>query len=331
MAKKKEDIAVEEKKKKGELTAISVADIIGKPRKVISVSPRLDIALSGGVPEGIFGIISGKPKLGKSTLALNLAANAQKIGKKVYYFDIEARLQEKNLKGIEGLDLSPAKFQIFRSEQGSIYSAEEFLMKAEDLLKTEPNIVVILDSSSSLCSTAEQESDITSQFRNPGAKLLSTFTRKLASVVPVQNSVVLIIQHLIANTSGYGSPFLEDGGSKIIYQSDLKLRGKGFELWKDGEEVIGQIIKWDVVFSPLGPPGATVESYLRFGTGIDHYQENCDIGIDLGLIDKKGAWITLTYLPDTPKVQGQHKLREFMSANLDKYQILKDKIKELLD
>lgn len=320
-----------EKVKKKVSMSIPIGDILNSTRHIIGLSPRLDLALGGGVPDGIFGIISGKPKLGKSTLALTLASNAQKVGKKVYYFDIEARLQKKNLLGIEGLDLSPEKFEVIRSSQNNIYSAEQFLDKAEDLLKTEPNIVVILDSSSSLCSTAEQESEITSQFRNPGAKLLSTFTRKLASVVPVQNSIVIIIQHLIANTSGYGAAFMEDGGTKIVYQSDLKLRGKTFVPWKDGETNVGQIISWDIVCAPLGAPGATVESYLRYGFGVDHFQENCEIAVDVGLIMKGGAWFTLDYLDDKPKLQGQHKLREFMMENPDKYDLLKTKIKEVLE
>lgn len=321
-----DDKKKKEKKKKVDYF-FDVKDILEKDKIIVPVSPKLDIGLNGGVPEGSWVIVSGKAKLGKSTLALTIAKNAQKLGKKVYYFDIENRIKKTSLEGIEGLDLSEEKFQLIRSKQNNIISAEENLEIAENLLKTEPNLVVIIDSASSLCSAGEYDAEITSQARNPGPKLLSTFTRKLAAVVPVQDSIVIIIQHLIANTSGYGPAMMEDGGNKIQYQCDVKLRGRGFSKWEDGEKQIGQNITWDVVYSALGSPGATVESYLRYGSGIDEIWESIELGCDLGLIIKGGAWFTLDYLPTADKVQGQKKVWELLKNNPKYYEDLKAKIK----
>jgi recombination protein RecA len=134
-----------------------------------------------------------------------------------------------------------------------------------------------------------------------------------------------LIQHLIANTSGYGSPFLEDGGNKIQYQSDVKLRCKGIKPWEEGKARIGQDVTWEVLWAANGPPGAKCISKLRYGIGIDEAAEMVDIGVDLGLIDKGGSWFTLDYLNNTTKdwakkmvgtkVQGLEKLNKLMASD----------------
>jgi recombination protein RecA len=287
--------------------------------------------LSSGFPSGTIGIVSGPPKGGKTTTVLTICANAQKPengGKKIYYIDVECRLDAKTLSGIHGLDVSPEKFQIIRSKEGHIYTAEDFLDEAERLLKAEPNIVVVIDSTSSLCSLSESTSEITSQFRSPTGKLLATFSRKIAGTVPAQDSMVIYITHVIANTSGYGSPWMADSGQKIQFACHIKLLLKGYSKWLEGENQIGQIIKYDIVYSALGAPGATVESYLRYGYGIDDIYENIEIATDCGIIEKGGAWFTINCVSPPVKLQGQHKLREYMVSNKDVYDVIVNKIKE---
>lgn len=320
-------------KKYGDIFA-SGSDIVLKPKQIIPVGPKLDIGLSGGVPEGSWFIVSGKPKLGKSTLALQLCATCQKPeygSRQCYYLDAEGRLTNKLLNGIDGLDNS--KISIIRSKQGNILSAEKFLTIAEQLIKTEPNIVLIIDSASAMCSQSEMDGDeIKGTGRNNGPKLLAEFTRKLANVVPVQNSIVIIIQHMIANTSGYGPAFMEDGGNKIQYQADIKIRGRTFSKWEDNsKKQIGQICTWDVVYSALGAPGATVESYIRFGKGIDVTWELIDIAIDVDLIEKSGSWMTLNFLEEPIKLQGQQKVWEFLEQSPESALLLNNKIKEMLN
>ncbi len=309
---------------------IDVKDILDKPKKIIGVSPRIDLGLNGGIPEGSWVIISGKEKIGKTTLTLTFCANAQKMGKKIYYLDIENRLKDINLKSIENLDTSEDKLQIIRSTQGNILTAEKVLKIAEDLLKSEPNIVLVLDSSSSLCSQSEYDGEITSSSRNTGPKLLAQFTRKLASVVPVQDSIVVVIQHVIANTSGYGPAFLEDGGNKIKYQSDVKIRSVSSSKWMDKEKQIGQEVKWDIIYSALGSPGASVQSFIRYGHGVDCIWEQIETAVEIGLIEKAGAWFTLSFLKEPVKLQGQNAVWNYLKENKKESDLLNSKIKEIL-
>ena len=319
------------KKKYGDIFC-NASDITSAPKTIIPVSPKLDIGLSGGVPEGSWFIVSGKPKLGKSTLALQFCSTAQKEeygSRKCYYIDAEGRLEKKILNGIPGLDQS--KLTVIESKQGNILSSEKFLTIAEQIIKTEPNIVLVLDSASAMCSQSEMDSEeIKGTGRNNGPKLLAEFTRRLANVVPVQNTIVIIIQHMIANTSGYGPAFMEDGGNKIQYQADVKLRGRTFTKLEDNtKKQIGQIATWDVVYSALGSPGATVESYVRFGAGIDFVWELIDIAIDLDLIEKGGAWFTIKFTGEEIKLQGQNKVWQYLNDNPEICEQLKKEIRNL--
>lgn len=320
------------KKKYGDIFC-DAADIISTKKAILPMSPKLDIGLSGGIPEGSWVIISGKEKLGKSSLALQFCASCQKEefgSRHCYYLDAEGRLGSKVLSGIKGLDKD--KLTVIKSKQGNILSAEKFLTIAEQIIKTEPNIVLVVDSASAMCCQSEMDSEeIKGSGRNNGPRLLAEFTRKLANVVPVQNSVVIIIQHMIANTSGYGPAFMEDGGNKIKYQADVKLRGRTFTKWEDSsKKQIGQIATWDVVYSALGSPGATVESYIRYGIGVDVAWELIDIAIDLDLIEKAGSWLTLNFTKDSIKLQGQNNVWQYFMDNPEVYKDLESKIKSLL-
>ena len=310
---------------------VKAESILNKERTIIPVSPKMDIGLSGGIPMGCWGIFSGVSGIGKSSMALHIASKAQKPeygSRKCYYFDIEHRLEKKNLSGIQGLELTEDKLEIISSTKNNILTAEKALSIAEKLLKTEEGIVLVIDSSSALCTNKEYDGDIAATGRNEGPKLLAQFTRKLAGIVSVQDSLVIIIQHLIANTSGYGSPWLEDGGNKIVYQSDFKLRGVSFKKWEKDEEQIGQVNNWHVVKCALGQPNSKIESHLRYGYGIDELWESIELGCDIGLINKSGAWFELSYLDSPEKFQGQQNVWDHLSSNEYKRTLLETKIKE---
>lgn len=300
--------------------------IINRPTKIISFSPRLDVGLSGGIPTGSWVNIAGPPKSGKSSSVLSLAANAQQQGMMVYYFDVECRLKKMNLVGTPNLDISPEKFQIISSSEEKILTAEDITNIASKILKSQKDVFLIIDSYSALCSSKEYVDDITGQTRSLGPKILASFTRQMASVVPIQGSIVILIGHIIANT-GYGpSTTTLDGGIKIQYQADVRMRVKSFELIKEENEIVGQIVKWHVITSALGPPVAEVESYIRFGKGIDSVFEYMMLALDIGVISKAGAWLEF----DGEKVQGQAKMYQYLIDNPDKLAKIKEEIKKML-
>lgn len=331
-------IVAEVTKDFGDEIIISGNSIVDKKVVVIPVSPSLDMVLNGGIPEGSFVVLTGQPKCGKTTTSLDFSATAQKkeyqgalkSPRQVYYLNIEGRLKKRDLEGIPGLDLS--RFHVIGSQQGKILHAEEYLQIAERIINQEPGCVMIIDSYSALCTEAEITSDMDKMQRADGAKLLAKFCRKVANVIPVNKNIVIGITHLMGNPTGYGAEFKEKSGQAIAYQTDIKLRAKTFKPWVVGTEgtQIGQEIEWQVVCSALGPPGATTTSFIRYGSGIDKYTEIVNIASDIGLINKAGAWFTLTTEKDTPKFQGAEKVRAYLVDKPEAYATLVKSVKETL-
>lgn len=325
IVKRREQLRKEITKKYGEVI-IPATQIVEKERKVISVSPIADYNLNGGVPEGSWLLLSGAPKCGKTTTALQIAANAQnQYGKPVYYGNVEQRIEKKELTGIHGLNIGD--MEIVQSYEGKILSAQEHLQEYTTILKDVPGCILIIDSTSALCSEGEFASDITAQARNEGPKLLATFCRRMAPIVPVNKALVIIIQHLIANTSGFGEAQFEDGGRKMQYQGDTKLRCTSFQKWENTKkEQIGQILNWQVKTAALTKPGGKFQSYLRYGYGIDDIKEYISLGLDMGIIEKGGSWYTF----GDNKCQGEDKLQNLLLEDSTKIQLLKQQIESML-
>lgn len=326
MAKKKED-----KEDSNSGVMIDASFIKDRPRDVLHVSPASDIGLGGGIPKGSWVIFSGKPKFGKSTKAIHCIAKFLKQfpDSKALYVDTEHRLKRFHLSH-PLLDIN--RLQILQSQKGKILDAEEHLTQVELYIKDNPDSIIVIDSTSALCSSSEQIMDkISGDIRSKGPKILAHFCRKMASVVPVQDTIIIMITHLIANTSGYGSPYLEDSGNKIQYQSDVKLRGKSVEKWEDKETQIGQIISWNVEWAALGPPGQIIKNYFRYNNGIDETMELIEQAINFGMITKGGAWFTCDFMSELgelpQKAQGQEKLHQLISSDQRYIDCLQDQIK----
>lgn len=267
--------------------------------------------------------------------SLCLAANAQKPeygGRNVYYLNVEGRIKPRDLLGIPGLNKD--KFHIIGSEQGNILTAEKFLQIADRIINEEPGCVVIIDSYSALCTETELTSDMDKMQRADGPKLLAKFCRKVANVIAVNKNIVVGITHLMGNPGNGHAEWKEKSGNAIGYQGDVKLRAKFHTAWKltpDGNPV-GQEVHWTAQWSALGAPGGEAVSYIRYGQGIDTYQEVIELGINLGLIDKAGSWYTLSYLGDAEKTkfQGTEKIRNFLLTNKEAYDKLGEEIRKML-
>lgn len=308
------------------------SDILNRKQTILKISPSIDFGLNGGIPTGTWNLISGLPKTGKTTLALSIIAAAQKAeydARHAYYLDVEGRLKSINLSGIYGLDQS--KITVIRSTVGNVLSAEKYLKIAENIVHSHPGCILVVDSLSALCAEKELIGDMNSQTRSSGPKLIGQFCRKLANVVPINDVTVICMQHLIANTSGYGAAFMEDGGHKIQYQSDQKLRVKSIEAYTTGsganEKRIGQIIHWNVMVSALGAiPGTSISSYLRYGVGFDHVREYIEQAVNFGIIEKSGAWFNF----GEHKFQGIEKVWAGLNENPDLLEKVKEQIKETI-
>jgi recombination protein RecA len=236
-------------------------------------------------------------------------------------------LKKRDLEGIPGLNLD--KFHVIGSQQGKILHAEEYLQIAEKIINEIPGSVLIIDSYSALCTEAEITSEMDKMQRADGAKLLAKFCRKVANVIPVNKNIVIGITHLMGNPTGYGAEFKEKSGQAIAYQTDIKLRAKTFKPWvlSADSTQIGQEIEWQVICSALGPPGGNITSFIRYGQGVDKYMEAINLGSDIGIIHKGGAWYTLTSVEDKPKFQGAEKVRQYLIENNKAYNDLVANIK----
>lgn len=307
-------------------------ELANRSQTIIPVSPQLNLALGGGILSGSWVGLVGKEKCGKTSLALSFASNAQKeeYGSRFcYYLNIEGRLKPRDINGIQGLDKD--KISVIESRSGNILSAEKYLSIAENLIKNHPGCILIIDSESALCTESEYVESMDKMFRASTAKVMSKFCRKVSNILPVNDNIVININHVMANPSGYGSPYVEKGSNSTKYQTDFKLKAKSFKPWKDGDKQIGQEVKWLVVTSALGPPGMEVDSYIKYGIGIDNIYELMMLAMDCSVLQAKGAWITADedLFGEKLNLQGKEKMYNWLLDNPDKYKVLEDKVRKI--
>ena len=325
--------------------------------KTISVSPAIDIALGGGIREGSWLTLTGDPKSGKTTTAMQIGANCQKEGRPVIYLDAEGRLKEMNF---EVPDLDPGKMAVIAPQNEPI-PAEKFLDVAYKMMthKDYQGAVLIIDSISSLMPEKELDGDF-SPTRAGLPKILSIFTKKIGQLLPRQKGLVIAITHYIANTAGYGKAKMSDGGNKIQYQADTRMEIAGGEKisavkpWLNAAktERVGQVVNWKIICSSMGAPGGQVQSWIRYGHGIDKVQELLMLSCDLGLIEPRGSWFNVSFMNECKdlakeikpelntdneealisafKFQGQDKVYKFLQENPKLIAFLEKTIKEML-
>ncbi len=334
MAKKKADVVVDDaavaeapKKKKTDDLIVSGRAWMSKPKQTIRVSPSVDIALRGGVPEGSVCIFTGPPKCGKTTTALKLAAKAQSSeyainGKKrhVYVYNVEHRLKPRDLEAA-GIDLDHA--DIIESQTGNILSGEDYLDIAVTKIKENPYSIHIVDSFSMLCTPEEMSGGMGKMQRADGAKLLKKFFRIAAPIIPVNNCILIGITHIMGNPSGMGGDG-EGGGYGAKYGADVKLRCSHVQRWTVGadedSEQIGQKVFWRVESSSLGPTGVKFMSYLRYGESLDEYIELIEMCSDLDMIKKSGNWFIVDLdNGEEKKLNGKEQFKQYLKQNPDTY------------
>lgn len=325
---------------------VTAESMMDEEQVVIPVSPSIDVGLHGGIIPGIWVILGGPAKGGKTTTALHMAANIQQYHTdrdiKIQYIDVEARLKRMNLEQCKHLKLN--QFDIVKSfynettGERKILDAESFLDIGEKFLTDNPYGVLIIDSLSALCSAKEMSSEMGDRDRSPTSILLSKFIKRCNQLVQVNKCTVICMTHEIANITGYGASVVETGGSKIKYQSDVKMRIKKVEAWEADNRRIGQKVTWQILFAALGAPGQEVESFIRYGEGIDETEEIINLAVATGLIEQKASWYNIKFLDDNEELkavteckhQGREKLAEYLKNKKDLIEVLGKKVKELI-
>lgn len=290
-----------------------------RPVQEIDVIPtgaiNLDLALGvGGLPRGRVIEIYGPESSGKTTLALECIAQAQKLGGIAAFIDAEHALDvgyAKNLKvDIDNLVLS-------QPDDGE--SALEIM---ESLVRSNAIDIVVLDSVAALVPRAEIEGEMGDTHVGLLARLMSQALRKLTPVVAKSNTTVIFLNQIRQKIGViYGNPEVTTGGIALKFYSTIRLEIRRGEAIKNGEDIIGNRAKVKVVKNKVAPPFKRVEFDIMYGSGISKIGTLLDTAYDLGIIDRAGAWYSYQ---DERLGQGRENSKTYLEENAD----LRKKVEE---
>ena len=282
-------------------------------------SMTLDMALGiGGVPRGRIVEIYGPESSGKTTVALHVAAQAQKLGGEVAFIDVEHALDPVYAKAL-GVDID--NLLVSQPDSG-----EQALEIAEALVRSGAIDCIVLDSVAAMVTKAEIEGDMGDTHVGLLARLMSQAMRKLISVISKSNCVAIFINQVREKIGVvYGNPETTPGGRALKFYSSVRIEVRKGEPIKNGAEIIGARTKCKVVKNKVAPPFKECEFDMMFGQGIDRVGEVCDLAVDLDIIKKSGAWFSY----NGQKIgQGRENAKEYLRSNPDIMKEIEEKVKE---
>lgn len=338
MAAKKEPVAasaaVSDKKKALETAMQQIEKMYGKGsimrygaestmnvEAIPTGSLSLDLALGiGGLPRGRIVEIYGPESSGKTTLALHVLAEAQKMGGEVAFVDAEHALDPTYAKA---LGVNVEDMLISQPDTG-----EQALEITEALVRSGAIDVVVVDSVAALVPRAEIEGEMGDSFVGLHARLMSQALRKLTATIKKTNCTVIFINQIRMKIGVmFGSPETTTGGNALKFYASVRLDIRRTGTIKKGDEAIGNETKVKVVKNKVSPPFKTAEFDILFGEGISREGEILDMGVDAKLIEKSGAW----YAYNGEKIgQGRDNAREFLRENPALAVEIENKVRESL-
>lgn len=270
-------------------------------------SLALDLALGiGGVPRGRIIEIYGPESSGKTTLALHVLAQAQKMGGEVAFVDAEHALDPTYARA---LGVKIEDMLISQPDTG-----EQALEITEALVRSGAIDVVVVDSVAALVPRAEIEGEMGDSFVGLHARLMSQALRKLTGIIAKTNTVVIFINQLREKVGVmYGNPEVTTGGRALKFYASVRIDVRRIETLKVGGEMIGNRTRAKIVKNKVAPPFKEAEFDIIYGEGISKIGEIVDLGVKLDLIDKAGAWYTYGDV----RVQGRDSMKEFLREHPD--------------
>jgi recombination protein RecA len=266
----------------------------------------LDLALGiGGLPRGRVTEIYGPESSGKSTLAMHVVAEAQRNGGVCAYVDAEHAMDPVYAQAI-GVDVD--ELLISQPDTG-----EQALEITDMLVRSGAIDVVVIDSVAALTPRAEIEGDMGDTHVGLQARLMSQALRKLTGNLSKSNTICIFINQLREKIGVmFGSPETTPGGRALKFYSSVRLDIRRIESIKDGAEVVGNRTRVKVVKNKIAPPFKQAEFDIMYGKGISREGSVLDIGVDLGIIKKSGAWYTYE---GEQLGQGRENAKTFLNEN----------------
>ena len=278
----------------------------------------LDIALGiGGLPKGRIVEIYGPESSGKTTLTLQVIAEAQKAGGTAAFIDAEHALDPQYA---EKLGVQVDDLIMSQPDTG-----EQALEVAEMLVRSGAVDVLVVDSVAALTPKAEIEGEMGDSHVGLQARLLSQAMRKLTGAIKQTNCLVIFINQIRMKIGVmFGSPETTTGGNALKFYSSVRLDIRRIGAVKEGDEVVGNETRVKVVKNKVSPPFRQAEFQIMYGSGIYHMGEVIDWGVKLNLIDKSGAW----YAYKGDKIgQGKANASRFLEENSAVAKEIEDQIR----
>ncbi|MDN5271250.1 recombinase RecA [Chloroflexus sp. MS-CIW-1] len=269
-------------------------------------SIALDIALGiGGVPRGRVVEIFGPESSGKTTLAQHIIAEAQKMGGVCAFIDAEH--------AFDPIYAARCGVKIDDLLVSQPDTGEQALEICEMLVRSNAIDVIVIDSVAALVPRAEIEGEMGDSMPGMQARLMSQALRKLSGAISKSRTVVIFINQLRMKIGVmFGSPETTTGGQALKFYASVRLDIRRIETLKQGQEAIGSRVRVKVIKNKVAPPFRQAEFDILANEGISREGNIIDIGTELGIIRKSGAWF---YLGEDRLGQGRENVREFLKNN----------------
>ena len=277
----------------------------------------LDLALGiGGVPKGRIVEIYGPESSGKTTLALHVVAEAQKMGGTAAFIDVEHALDPAYSEAL-GVDID--SLLVSQPDTG-----EQALEIAEALVRSAAVDVIIIDSVAALVPKAEIEGEMGDNHVGLHARLMSQSLRKLTGALSKSNCTAIFINQLRDKIGViYGSSETTTGGRALKFYASVRIDVRRTESIKVNGEVIGNRTRAKIVKNKIAPPFKEAEFDIMYGKGISKEGEIVDTGLKLGILSRSGAWF---YYGETRIGQGRDNVKQLLFDNPELMKELEDKI-----
>ena len=269
-------------------------------------SLSLDVALGlGGVPKGRIVEIYGPESSGKTTVALHMGAEVQKRGGIAGFIDAEHALDPVYAKNI-GVDID--NLYISQPDNG-----EQAMEITETMVRSGAVDIIIVDSVAALVPKAEIEGDMGDSHVGLQARLMSQALRKLTSVISKSNCIVIFINQLREKIGVmFGNPETTTGGRALKFYASIRMDVRRIEALKQGGEVVGNRTRIKVVKNKIAPPFKEAEFDIMFGKGISKAGDVLDLAVNIGVVNKSGAWFAYN---DAKIGQGRENAKKYLLDN----------------
>ena len=299
---------IEKQYGKGSIMRLGSKDVLVPVSVIPTGALSLDAALGvGGFPRGRVVEVYGPEAGGKTTLALHVIAEAQKMGGQAAFIDAEHALDPKYSRKL-GVDID--NLLVSQPDNG-----EQALEIAETLIRSGGVDVVVVDSVAALVPRAELEGEMGDPQMGLQARLMSQALRKLTAIVSKSGTCLIFINQIREKIGVlFGNPETTTGGRALKFYSSIRLDIRRIQAIKDGDRVVGSRTRAKVVKNKVAAPFREAEFDILYGEGVSREGDLLDLGVEKGLIEKAGTWLSFA---GERLGQGRENARLFLKENTD--------------